>query len=342
MEEDTLGGSNSDGGTEATSGNEHGDSPDKSIGDIIGYDKSRKFASNRGRQNRATEAGIAPGSGPNRSIGEGLQPEVEGVGQENRVFERHSEAVATVAQNDDPGRGSPVRDSESVSVPVSSSGDSERGRSDSGGEVVKDPADPDNVFLDILKQRESAPPITKAPPPVTQEAESAFAKLVQARTAQGASEEPKRRGSGRPPKSPAAPAKTQGLGALAGAFTIEEQSIFVMAIRDMADLIDRGLWHVGLDTDRDVPTIEGYPGIPIWELDEKEAEKVKNLFVALGKMRPEVIAAMRAVNQAHAYMQAGLILGERFLETGIQLFKTGINFRLSQADWTRKVKENLQ
>ncbi|MHB1669089.1 hypothetical protein [Thiomonas sp.] len=123
-----------------------------------------------------------------------------------------------------------------------------------------------------------------------------------------------------------------------GALSREEQEVFCFALMELSDMAYQGLWHLGLDTDADIPDREGYPGLPIWHMDESEAQKVCGSFMVLGKHRPEVFKAMRAINAAHSHLQAGLIVGSRFFETGIRLFETGINFRLSKTAWTQSVK----
>jgi hypothetical protein len=142
-----------------------------------------------------------------------------------------------------------------------------------------------------------------------------------------------KRGPGRPPKK-ASPVSTDAEGML----TITERETFVTALMDLSDMADEGLWHLGVDTDPDVPDRDGNAGVPIWHMDKDEAEKVMHSFLALGKHRPEVFKAMRALNNAHDHLQAGIIVGSRFLETGLRFFESGINFRLSKAAAMRQVQ----
>ena len=120
--------------------------------------------------------------------------------------------------------------------------------------------------------------------------------------------------------------------------TQEEQANFVMALMELSELADNGLWYLGLDTDPDVPDAKGNPGDPIWTMTQKEAQKVTASFMVMGKARPEVFKAMRAVTEAHSHLQAGLIVGSRFFQTGVMLFQTGINFRMSKQAWTKQVE----
>ena len=118
-----------------------------------------------------------------------------------------------------------------------------------------------------------------------------------------------------------------------------EIATFTQALRELCELADSGIWYLGLDTDPDTPDKDGNPGVPIWRMTEGEAKRVANSFVALGKTRPEVYKAIRALNDAHAHLQAGLILGSRFFETGMRLFQTGINFRISKWGWTQSIQK---
>lgn len=111
---------------------------------------------------------------------------------------------------------------------------------------------------------------------------------------------------------------------------------------ELFDMADSGLWYIGMDTDFDTSDQDGNPGVPIWHLeDEKEARAITRAFIAVGKRRPAIYASMRALNNAHEYLQAGLILGSRFWETGTRLFKEGINFRTSKPAWEKSVQEHL-
>lgn len=121
--------------------------------------------------------------------------------------------------------------------------------------------------------------------------------------------------------------------------TKDEMDTFCAALCDLSELADTGLWHIGLDTDSSVPDRQGNPGVPIWTFTMPEARMVADSFVALGKMRPEVYKAMRAVTNSHAHLKAGLIVGSRFATTAIRLFEVGLNFRMSKAAWTRSIQE---
>ena len=164
---------------------------------------------------------------------------------------------------------------------------------------------------------------------------------------------PPKRGPGRPPKtaSPASPAAPTARpkptlpvppADNTSPLSLEEQATFTFAIMELFDMADTGLWYVGMDTDPDTIDEAGLPGVPIWHLeDEKEARAITRAFVAVGKRRPAINASMRALNNAHEYLQAGLILGSRFWETGTRLFREGINFRTSKPAWEKSVNEHL-
>lgn len=145
---------------------------------------------------------------------------------------------------------------------------------------------------------------------------------------------------GKTDKTPPKPLDDSAFASMA--LSPEEYATFCMAIQDLSDLADQGLWHIGLDTDPDVPDRFGNPGVEIWHMESKEVKKVADLFMVLGKQRPEVYKMMRAVNQSHAYLQAGLIVGSRFFQTGMRLFEVGVNFRMSKAAWTQTVNRGLQ
>lgn len=123
--------------------------------------------------------------------------------------------------------------------------------------------------------------------------------------------------------------------------TADELAVFIQALQDLSEMTDSGLWYIGLDTDPDVVDRQGYPGVPIWKMDEDEASKVAKSFMALGKRRPEVYKAMRAVNASHDHMQAGLVLGSRLATTFIRLFEMGFNFRMSKAAWQHSVERAI-
>lgn len=121
-----------------------------------------------------------------------------------------------------------------------------------------------------------------------------------------------------------------------------EQDTFATALQEMFSLLDTGLWHLGLDTDTDMPTRTGEPGEPIWELDDDEAAQLTKSFMALGAKRAQVFVMMRLLNESYYHLLSGLILSSRFLETGIRIFETGINFRLSKTAWQKSIDRTLK
>lgn len=144
------------------------------------------------------------------------------------------------------------------------------------------------------------------------------------------------------PVAPKRPVSPSSQPALDSPLTAEEEATFTQAVMELFDMADSGLWYVGLDTDPDTMDRKGNPGVPIWHLeDAREARQITKAFLAVGKRRPGMYAAMRALNNAHSYLQAGLILGSRFFETGVRLFQTGLNFRMSKTAWEASVNQTL-
>lgn len=162
--------------------------------------------------------------------------------------------------------------------------------------------------------------------------------VIGGKTPKGKKAAPKKKEVDLPTKSDEDDGKKFGNLPLTGA----ELDTFNMALIEFSKLTDSAIWHLGLDTDPDVPDMNGNPGVPIWEMDEKEAAKVTGLFLAIGKNRPEVYKAMRSVNIAYDYMLGGMILGSRFYETVIRVFEVGINFRMSKPAWIRSVNEAVK
>ena len=103
------------------------------------------------------------------------------------------------------------------------------------------------------------------------------------------------------------------------------------ALQELSGMADVGLWYLGLDTDPDMPTLEnGLPGKPIWAMDEDEATILKDALMRHAPKYPAIYRQMRIVNKAYTDLQAGLVLGSRLWETGVELFRQGINLRFSR------------
>ena len=338
MEESTHGGT-SVGGIEApASDNGRSNNEQSTIADIIGFSRKRGGTAETGSSG-TTDSAVATEqhSGSDSRIGTDIPSEVGGTGQEDSNVGQPSEPANLPSPNVREGRGSAVRDNESVRESASGSGTGERSGSSTG---VTEGIDED-PFVQIMQENAGKAQLVKTPS-ATAVAPSTnpFAAILSASTSPAqVSEPPQKRGPGRPRKdgSPAVPKSAPGVET---PLSISEQGAFVQALTDLSDLMDSGLWYVGLDTDETVPDRKGLPGVPIWHMDENEAKLVMNSFLAMAKHRPEIYKVMRAVNSAHDRFMAGAILGSRFLETGIRFFQDGINLRFSQKAWTADVQRN--
>ena len=118
-----------------------------------------------------------------------------------------------------------------------------------------------------------------------------------------------------------------------------EQEVFLVALIEISKYFDEGLWYVGIDTLSDVPTMDLQPGVPIWELDENEAQVVMDTLMRLGAKRPMIYKQMRVVNNLYNYLQVGLIGASRLWNTGTRLFMSGINMRFSKDAYIKSVDE---
>ena len=158
------------------------------------------------------------------------------------------------------------------------------------------------------------------------------------------------RGPGRPPGSknktgPAIPGVTapdEPLPPLQPAskdpLTAHERAVFIEAVITVSEMIDEGLWHLGLDSDPEMPDLQGHPGIPIWTMDRDEAEVLTDVLIEQGKRFPVIYGRMRQVIGLYHYLQAGMILASRMMETVLRLFQNGLNMRFSKKAYLRELE----
>lgn len=273
-------------------------------------------------EGRIEGVGGSPSSGPNSSAsdnGGARNPEGTASGTGTRET---SEASYGNSLNDVGRRGSTVRDHEDIPVDPNRSG-SDSWAGDFGSGESASPVEQE--VKAIIKMRDPGGTIVSSEPEKSEPILRAAPVVVKGKTPTKPPAIPPKKGKVEPPKD--------------GALSQTEITVFSQALVDFSDLADAGLWHLGLDTDSDMPAMDGNPGVPIWHMDIKEAEIVTNLFITLGKNRPEVYKAMRSVVEAHKYMQAGVILGSRFMETVLRVFETGIQFRISKPMWMKQYME---
>ena len=103
-------------------------------------------------------------------------------------------------------------------------------------------------------------------------------------------------------------------------------------------MADVGLWYLGLDTDPEMRSLEdNLPGKPIWTMDKDEATILKDALMRHAPKYPAIYRQMRIVNKAYTDLQAGLVLGSRLWETGVELFRQGINLRFSRKQHLEKL-----
>lgn len=138
-------------------------------------------------------------------------------------------------------------------------------------------------------------------------------------------EEPKKRG--RKKSEPKASSKKRSEPAPEP--EIIDWDTFTTAITVASELLDEGLWHLGMDTDPNIG------GASVWALDVHEAEVlVERIFKPRAERSEIVRLVIVTVNTAYGYYEAGLILGSRFAKTVYWAFTEGINVRMmSKERW---------
>ncbi|MHB1701498.1 MAG: hypothetical protein ACYCSN_15470 [Acidobacteriaceae bacterium] len=131
---------------------------------------------------------------------------------------------------------------------------------------------------------------------------------------------PKRRG--RPPKAQAAPPVPKE-----PPITEEEWGVFATAIVSFSELLDAGLWYMGMDTDPLITDQAGMPGMPVMTFSLEEAETLVDSYKLLAKDRPPMHRAVRVVNVAFQHYQAGFILASKFGAVMWHFITNGVNMR---------------
>lgn len=307
--------SGGDGGSEAIE-SDSGGSEGRSLGSILRFHKPGGPTKAGPGAGRIDPPSASASGRPDSGVSHHVSGTVAGSGQANPGAEPDPFASPEATRDNDSGRRSGIGNSQDLPERNSGLGQSGIGGDPRGSatESAEEGAQLENSFLRTFAGAQGA--IVEKPSTIFVPAPTTKAGVTKPRGVT-------------PPKTP--PKMDQA------GLTAEEQANFVMALMELSELADNGIWYLGVDTDPDVPDIKGNPGIPIWSMTQKEAQKVTQSFMVMGKIRPEVYKAMRAVTEAHFHLQAGLILGSRFFQTGVALFQTGINFRMSKAAWTNQI-----
>lgn len=108
-----------------------------------------------------------------------------------------------------------------------------------------------------------------------------------------------------------------------------ERAMLGVALAQVSDLMDQGLWHLGLETDIDLG------GRPIWHLDDDEIEILLRTFDSLASRNQEWNHRARQVIVLAHYYQSGMIVASRLWETGVAFYQglaSGFHFRLSRRE----------
>ncbi len=134
---------------------------------------------------------------------------------------------------------------------------------------------------------------------------------------------PKRRG--RPPKNAATPTPTPKEPPI----TEEEWGTFATAIVAFSELLDAGLWYLGMDTDPLITDARGIPGMPVMTFSLEEAETLVDSYKLLAKDRPPMHRAVRIVNLSFQHYQAGFILATKFGAVMWHFITQGLQFRFA-------------
>lgn len=120
--------------------------------------------------------------------------------------------------------------------------------------------------------------------------------------------------------------------------TDEEKEDFVAVIQFATSLMDTGLWHIGLDTDPEMPTLDGDMGVPIWAHDEDEARELLDFLLELAPRFPIVNREIRRAVALYHYVKLGLMEGQRLVTTVLMIVQNGINFRLSRGAYLQELE----
>lgn len=114
--------------------------------------------------------------------------------------------------------------------------------------------------------------------------------------------------------------------------TEKDWLVFKEALTTLSELVDEGLWCVGMDTDPELG------GMPCFAFEEDEAERVAESFKWIVRKRPEFAKAVLIINETYHHYETGMILGSRFLAIGTHFFQHGINVRWSKRPYIEEMQ----
>ena len=112
----------------------------------------------------------------------------------------------------------------------------------------------------------------------------------------------------------------------------KDWTVFNAALIALSELIDEGLWYVGMDTDPELG------GMPYFSFEDDEAARVAESFKWIVKKRPEFGKAVLVINETYHHYETGMILGSRFLAIGMHFFQNGINVRFSKRPYIEEMQ----
>ena len=112
----------------------------------------------------------------------------------------------------------------------------------------------------------------------------------------------------------------------------KDWTVFNAALIALSELIDEGLWYVGMDTDPEIG------GMPCFSFEDDEAARVAESFKWIVKKRPEFGKAVLVINETYHHYETGMILGSRFLAIGMHFFQNGINVRFSKRPYIEEMQ----
>ena len=113
-----------------------------------------------------------------------------------------------------------------------------------------------------------------------------------------------------------------------------ERDAFREAMRLAHEVMDTGLWYLGLPTDPDEPG-----GMAIWALEQEELDTVVSFYIMMAKRHPQMNAAARRVVQVMEYYEMGMVYASRVGLTVYAFMSYGINLRFAKPKFVRKYEQ---
>ena len=104
----------------------------------------------------------------------------------------------------------------------------------------------------------------------------------------------------------------------------EEWHIFTDTLVLVSEIMDDLEGYTGLETD------PAFGGVPIWRLEQFEAEAITKSYRVLAKSRKQLNRVARTVNMLGTHAEAGIIVGSRVIMSVTRHISEGFHFRLTQ------------